>query len=72
MSPPSEHRSKHDLRSRADCQRSSGSFARHRPNSQSSDPGAICLTEGAGRSRIAATTLAGDDPSNARLPVSIS
>ena len=28
--------------------------------------------EGAGRSIIAAITLAGDEPSNARLPVSIS
>src|SRR5580704_5592041 len=41
-------------------------------NTESSDAGATPATEGAGRSRTAAITLAVLAPSNARFPVSIS
>jgi len=60
------------FRSRADCQRSSGSLARQRCRMPSSDGCAISEIDGAGRSIMAAITLAGDEPSKARLPVSIS
>ena len=60
------------FKSRADCQRLSGSFARHFCSTRSSAAGATSAIDGAGRSIIAAITLAGDEPSNARLPVSIS
>ena len=57
-------------RSRAVCHRSSGSFARQRRNTQSSAGIAVSVTGGS-RSMIAAVTIAGFAPSNARLPVSI-
>ncbi len=60
------------FRSRALCHRFSGSFSRHRRRVRSNAGGATSATEGARLSRIAPITLAGDDPSNARLPVSIS
>jgi hypothetical protein len=59
-------------KSRAFLQRFSGSFSRHRFSTRSSAAGATAATDGAGRSRIAAITLAAFEPSNARLPVSIS
>src|SRR5260370_31648051 len=49
------------FKSRADCHRFSGSFSRQRFNTRSSAGGATSDTEGAGRSRIAALTLAADD-----------
>ncbi len=60
------------FKSRADCQRLSGSFAKHFCNTRSSAAGATSAIDGAGRSIMAAITLAGDEPSNTRLPVSIS
>ncbi len=60
------------FKSLALCHRSSGSFARQRCSKRSSAGGATSAIDGAGRSMIAAITLAGDEPSNARLPVSIS
>jgi eukaryotic-like serine/threonine-protein kinase len=60
------------FKSRALCHRSSGSFSKHRFNTRSSATGAISATDGAGRSMMAAITLAGEEPSNARLPVSTS
>src|SRR6202049_1308434 len=60
------------FRSAADCQRWSGSFSRHRLSKRSNAAGATSAIEGAGRSRIAAITLAGLAPSNARRPVIIS
>ena len=60
------------FRSCAVCQRSSRSFARHFCNTRSSAGGAIVATDGAGRSMIAAITLAAVDPPNAFFPLSIS
>src|ERR1035438_6698633 len=60
------------FRSRADCQRLSGSFSRHLRSARSRAGGATSAIDGAGRSMIAAITLAGDEPSKARLPVSSS
>src|SRR5271169_5018677 len=72
---PSEIHFRFVLRSRADCQRSSGSFSRQVLTTLSSARGNIGRTAeiGAGfRSRIAAITLVVLFPSNARLPVAIS
>src|ERR1039458_1760632 len=60
------------FRSRADCQRLSGSFSRHLRSARSRAAGTTSPIDGAGRSMIAAITLAGDEPSKARLPVSSS
>src|SRR5579863_2169530 len=54
------------FRSRADCQRSSGSFARQRCSNRSRAAVATEETEGTGRSRIAAIIVACDVPPNAR------
>src|SRR5665213_62262 len=60
------------FRSRAVCQRSSGSLARHVFSTRSRAGGATSAIEGAGRSRMAAITLAALEPLKARSPVSSS
>src|SRR5262245_12231743 len=69
---PSAIHSSSALRSDAFCHRRSGSLAKQRRSTRSKAGGATPASDGGSRSKIAAMTLAGDKPSNARLPVSIS